>query len=85
MKFLQQLITLLPIIAGATDNKIDDLIAELVKRGEAELQRRMDATGGTRAEVLAAGAKKYPEVISKIDAALALGHAEEIPNPTEVE
>jgi hypothetical protein len=45
---------LLPVIGGMTGHpEVGSLLARLIELGEEEARRRMQATGGTRAEVLA--------------------------------
>jgi hypothetical protein len=77
MNWLKELIKVLPIIADMTDNKVDDLLAQLVNRADMEIERRMAAGNKTRAEILAEGSQKYEEVLSKIDRVKKLGHENE--------
>lgn len=74
MKWLEQLLAVLPVLAAATDNKIDDLAVKLIAAGEKEVSRRMAESGKTREEVLAENTEVFDRAIAKIDAGRKLGH-----------
>lgn len=65
----------LPILGGITGNPaLGTLAAQLLNMAEEEIQRRMNASGKTRAEVLAEAAVTYQQFKTENAALKNLGH-----------
>ena len=72
---LDQLETILPILGGITGNPaLGTLAAKLLQLGEAEIRRRMAASGKTRAEVLADASATYGQFKIENAALKKMGH-----------
>lgn len=69
MNWIDELLKMLPVIAGMTDNKVDDLALDLIRRGEEEVRRRMSQRGMTREQVLADADATWDQALAKIKAA----------------
>lgn len=78
MEALKQLIPLLPILAQITlpGNATAELIMQLEQIGEAELKRRQEATGRSRAELLGEAQFQWGVDQGRALQLLAMGHKE---------
>lgn len=69
----------LPLFAGLTGHpELGILAQKLIKIGESEIQRRMNQTGMTRAQVLAEAAAAYETLKTENEALKKMGHENDI-------
>jgi hypothetical protein len=73
------LVKLIPILAGIASPGVGQLAGQLIGIAEAEIQRRMTATGKTRDEVLQEAAVQWQANIDNAQALADLGHENEPP------